>query len=621
MYKVGMVQPNFQTGPKHLNSWYLPYSLGCVWAYASKHDDISDNLAISEWVFQRPNIDDTVKKLQDCDVILASMYMWNIQYCYKLLKAVKQVNPCVKIIAGGPEIPWRDENFFSNHPYIDCVVINEGEQGVLSALRHILAKQELPKTIQFERTKNLDEFPSPYLTGVFDQLLADYPDVEWVPTLETDRGCPFKCTYCDWGGLTASKMYKFSMDRIRDEMFWCAERNMPYFSLTASNYGAFKRDLDIADIMIDCKKKTGNPEVVSASYAKNNTDAIFQIGRKLLDAGIQNAPAASFQTTTPQVLKNVKRDNMKINSVAEVTRKAKQYNLPMMTELIMGLPGETYESWLKVIDEMFINDIINMDIFYLQVLENAPMNVSDIEKFGLETFRAYDYYYETTSNIEEEIAAGTAESVGVIASTNTMPEEDMYKVSMYSWFVVGMHSYGLSTHIADYMYRMGIEYSDFYSTLMQYVRQDPVINTWFVEHKESYAVWKSSGHILQNIGGYKINGGWKGINSFMPIVQKNNYVDKMIELVSSFVTKFYNIDFSVLEDYRKLSPLTVKQYKQYIFDPVTVDLQSDILDCKQVIVEDRYNQYPSSLEKHLEFLFFGRRRSWQTNKISPVLDK
>lgn len=621
MLQVGLVQPNFQTGPKHLNSWYLPYSLGCIWSYVAQYKDISDNFAISEWVFQRPNISETVEKLQHCDVILASMYMWNIQYCYKLLKELKTVNPSIKVIAGGPEIPWRDPNFFDNHPYIDCVVVNEGEQGALDALRRILAGEELPKTMHFERMKNLDEFPSPYLTGVFDQLLIDYPDIEWVPTLETDRGCPFKCTYCDWGGLTASKMYKFHMDRIRDEMFWCAERNMPYFSLTASNYGAFKRDIEIADIMIECKNKTGNPEVVSASYAKNNTDAIFQIGRKLLDAGIQNAPAASFQTTTPHVLKNVKRDNMKINSVAEVTKKAKQYNLPMMTELIMGLPGETYESWLKVIDEMFINDIINMDIFYLQILENAPMNVSDMEKFDLKTFRAYDYYYETTSNIEEELAAGTAESVGVIASTSTMSEQDMYKVSMYSWFVVGMHSYGLSTQIADYMYKMGIEYSEFYTALMEYVRQDKIIDTWFNEHKDSYKIWKSTGHILQNIGGYKINGGWKGINSFMPILQKNEYVDKMIQMVSKFVETFYNVDPGVLVDYRTLAPLTVKQYGRYVTQPLTVDLMSDILDCKQVIVEDRYNHFPPTAENHLEFLFFGRRRSWQTNKISPVLDK
>jgi hypothetical protein len=442
-----------------------------------------------------------------------------------------------------------------------------------------------------------------------------------VPTIETDRGCPFKCTYCDWGSATASKMHKFHMQRIHDEINWCADNKMPYFNFTASNFGAFKRDLEIADYMIEANERTGNPAVLSASYAKNNIDAVYQIGRKLLDANIQNAPAASFQTTTPEVLKNVKRDNMKINSVAIVTQKAKEYNLPIMTELIMGMPGETYSSWLKVIDTMFEHNVINMDIFYLQLIENAPMNVEDKETFGMETFRAYDYFYETTSNVEQEIDNGTAESINIISSSSTLTEKEMYDLSKYSWFVVGMHSYGVTTLITDYMYRKAdIQYSEFYTALMEYVQTDPEISKWFEQHKEGYSLWKQTGYNLHTIGGYTIKGGWKGINSFMPIAQLNNYVPRLVELVIEFIGQ-YDIQHEVISDYKKLALLMPKQFDQYLLEPATIELTSDLLQTSAVTVSDRYNNFPKTADEHMDWLFFGRRRNWQTNLITPFNHK
>jgi len=622
MKTVGLVQPNFQTGPKHLNSWYLPYTLGCLWSYVYQYKDIQDNFKIHSWIFQRPLIGDAVEQLIECDVVFCSMYMWNINYCYKLLKTLKKLNPDIIIVAGGPEIPWRDKNFFNDHPYIDSIAINEGEQAALAVMRNIIADEDLPKTLQFERIKELDQLPSPYLTGVFDSLIEANPDIEWVPTIETDRGCPFKCTYCDWGSATASKMHKFHMQRIHDEINWCADNKMPYFNFTASNFGAFKRDLEIADFMIEANKRTGNPAVLSASYAKNNIDAVYQIGRKLLDANIQNAPAASFQSTTPEVLKNVKRDNMKINSVALVTQKAKEYNLPIMTELIMGMPGETYNSWMAVIDTMFENNVINMDIFYLQLIENAPMNVEDKETYGIETFRAYDYFYETTSDVEQEIDNGTAESINIISSSNTLTKEEMYNLSKFSWFVVGMHSYGVTTLIADYLYRKAnIQYSEFYASLMEYVQTDPEISKWFEQHKEGYSLWKQTGYNLHTIGGYTIKGGWKGINSFMPIAQLNNYVPRLVELVVDFIDQYANVPIEVINDYKKLALLMPKQFDQYITEPVTVKLTSDLLQTSAVTVKDRYNDFPKTADEHMDWLFFGRRRNWQTNLISPLNHK
>lgn len=46
-------------------------------------------------------------------------------------------------------------------------------------------------------------FPSPYLTGEFDEI----DPARWrSATIETNRGCPYGCTYCDWGSATLSRI-------------------------------------------------------------------------------------------------------------------------------------------------------------------------------------------------------------------------------------------------------------------------------------------------------------------------------------------------------------------------------------------------------------------------------
>ena len=616
MLKLGLIQPNFQTGPKHLNSFYLPYTLGCLWSYVSQYSDITDNFEIDAWLFDRPDLKVAVDKFSECDVIFASMYIWNAQYCYRLLSLLKQKNPDIIVVAGGPQIPWRNKNFFLDHPYIDSVVINEGEQAALHILRSIKSGDSLPKTLQFDRLKELDELPSPYLTGVFDELIAEHPDIEWVPTLETDRGCPFKCTFCDWGSATGSKMYKLNIDRIRSEINWFADNNMPYLSMTTSNFGAFKqRDKEVTNIIVECNKRTGMPTAISTSYGKNNADTVFEISKMLLDAGIQTGAAISFQSTTPEVLKNIKRDNMKINRVSEVTEKAKAYNMPVLTELIMGLPGETYDTWVDSVCEVFANRVINLDIFYLQLIENAPMNINDTDTYDLKSFKAYDYLYETTSLITQELSQGTAEVVNVIRSTSTMDEDDLFKVSEFSWIAVGCHCYGLTTHISDYLYdKKGISYREFYLGLLDHLKQDLTISSWFSDYHNVYQSWKAIGYTNNRIGGFPIQGGWQATNSFMPVVQFNNHLNKIVKLVIDYLER-YDLDNSVINDYKKIVPLYVKQYGNYLKSPKTLNLQSDLMDHESIVAYDRYNHFPENLKEHIDYMFYGRRRNWYLNVL------
>ena len=66
---------------------------------------------------------------------------------------------------------------------------------------------------------DLNEIPSPYLNGMLDEFFED----RWMPVLETNRSCPYRCTFCAWG-IGTQKLMRFSEERVLTEIEYIAER-------------------------------------------------------------------------------------------------------------------------------------------------------------------------------------------------------------------------------------------------------------------------------------------------------------------------------------------------------------------------------------------------------------
>ena len=618
MFNVTLVQPNFQTGPKHLNSYYLPYSVGALWSYLIQHSHIKENYQVDNWIFRRENLNDVVKRCKNTDIVFISLYIWNKNYCLMLGKILKQTYPNIKIILGGPEVPHRNPNFLKDNDYIDSIVIGEGELAVLDILDTYLQNKPLEQVYEHERIKDLN-LASPYTQGLFDNLLIEYPEIEWVPTLETDRGCPYSCTFCDWGSATASKMYKLYDERILADLEWVAKNKLPYLALTSSNFGIFKdRDLMITDMIVSTNKELGYPKGLSVSYAKNSNDTVLEIVKKFIDVNIQTGITLSLQTTTDEVLDNIKRKNMKINSIEDIIQSARDKNVPALTELILGMPGETTETWLSTLEDILIHQIETLDVYFLQLLVNSPMYVKQIREYDLETFNAYDFFYGVQNEkFEYDKEHKISESIEVIKSTNTINEEQMEDVATFTAFVLGFHMFGISNIIATYLYeKQGKSYLEFYKELYNFIiDKDPNLKNWIQQLKKGLQDWKKTGYMETTIDGVYIEG-WKFFHSLMPIIQNNNLETYYISLVEQFSKNFTTQD--VLDDYTKISNLQIKQFGSYIHESIHVTVKSDLFPAN-LIISDRYGDYLVKKEEHLDMLFFGRRRGWHLNKIS--LDK
>lgn len=330
-------------------------------------------------------------------IVLCSNYMWTREANLEISARIKRFSPQSIVIHGGPDTPAYPEackTYLERYPFIDYAVHGEGEQTLIDLLKTLankqnpeqvagigfLQKETLIKTAARLRSPDPNLFPSPYLNGVFDKL-------EWKSwnaiTLETNRGCPYACTFCDWGSATMQKMRCFEIERIRAEIEWMAQHKIPKLWIADSNFGIFERDLEITEIICELKERYGYPRLVITNYAKNTKQHLVDIIEMLVEHGLVGTGIVSLQTRDQETLKAVKRSNIKTTEYDRLRQTFESRHLPMSTQLMIGLPGSTKESF-KADLRFFFNQNIDVQIFRTVVLPNSPMAHPDyIREHGL----------------------------------------------------------------------------------------------------------------------------------------------------------------------------------------------------------------------------------------------
>jgi len=640
--KVSFVNPNFQQGPKEFNAYYLPYSPAILWSYVSQFKHITDKFELDTFIWKRDTIEDAIEKLKDSQIIGFSTYIWNRSYNNVLARELKKRNKDVLIFVGGPEPPITDLDFFDKFPYVDLAVKQEGEISFKKILETISVPgasfKSIPGLLVNDngklydtgpgiRIEKLDDIPSPYLTGVFDKLMTEHPEVRWNATLETNRGCPYQCTFCDWGSLTYNKVKKFNLERVYDELEWIGSHGLDFISLTDANFGIFpERDSLIADKLIEVQKKHGNPKAYTIAWAKNQKQEVVDIVRKLIyEGGSKMGLNLSVQSMDDNVLDIIKRKNLEMNKIEEVFEMCEQYSIPLYTELILGLPGETLQTWKDNFYKLFkAGNHTGITVYQAQLLENAEMNLTQKEQFKLEGKIVYDYLVGTYN--EHELKEG----IEVVVSTKDMPREDMIDAQVWSWFINTFHINGITNYISRVLYKLqGIEYSKFYELLYEYIQKDPWLNSEIERIRDHYSKWTEFGRIDHDpIQGMEIHG-WNLIHSTVINIQSENKHYHIFKLIDNFLYNNFNLDHDLhkelitfqkifLIDYNKISEYPkVLNFKHdipgYVQD--AVNLQSYFSCSYEFDFPEDKNQ---SLQRFCEQIFFARRRNfgkaWLTKK-------
>jgi len=629
--KISFVNPNFQQGPKELNAYYLPYSPGIIWSYVKQFDIIDQHFELDEFIWRRDPIEEVVERLKDNDIVGFSTYIWNRSYNNVLGRELKKANPKIFLFAGGPEPPVTDKYFFEAFPYLDICVKQEGEKAVKAILEQYITDKsygEIPgllvnysgvtvDTGQPNRINDLDTIPSPYLTDVFKPLMEKHPEIRWNATLETNRGCPYMCTFCDWGSLTYSKVKKFELERVYEELEWIGKNECDFVSLTDANFGIFpERDSLIADKLIEVQKKYNNPKAYTIAWAKNQKQEVVEIVRKLIfEGGSKMGLNLSVQSMDDNVLDIIKRKNLAMNKIQEVFDLCEKYSIPLYTELILGLPGETLETWKDNFYKLFLaGNHTGITVYQAQLLENAEMNLTQKAEYELEGKIVYDYLVGTYN--EHEVKEG----IEVIVSTKDMPRDKMIEAQVWSWFINTFHINGITNYISRFLYKHNnVEYKDFYENLYEHISRDEWFSKEIERIGEHYNNWTNNGKIdHEPIQGMEIHG-WNLIHSTVINLHAENKHNHVINLLYSFIRENYDLSDELVNELVNLQKFFLIDYNDIQNYPKTIKLSHDIIGYVQDDAEindtatyefDFPEDKDMSLQRFCEQIFFARRRNF-----------
>ena len=435
--------------------------------------------------------------------MLCSCYTWNWEITNLLAKKVKEINPQCTVIFGGPQVPlkyegdvplkWVNESkgsFFQDYPYVDIIVHQEGEYTVKGIFEEFLKEKDYSKvngletkyfrTPPAQRILDLDELPSPYLTNLVWELVEPVDNVDYIASWETNRGCPFQCTFCDWGSATKSKVRKRNIDILLQEIEWFADNKIPYVDICDANFGIFTdRDQTLAKKLKSEKISKGFPGRVGIAWAKASTEKIIPIAQELLDADLLRAVTLAVQSLDTNTLNIIKRSNIKFDIFSNLLQKFRAHKIENYTEIIMGMPGETLESYkqgLEQLMELFPRPVIF--IYNCGVFVNAPMNEPNyINAYGIKTIKSPIYLWHSSIYNRGNIP----EYDNITISANSFSNNDLKQMYLYGWVTQAFHSLGILEYIAKFYNQVfNLKYIKFYETFLDYCQNsDGLFNNEF----------------------------------------------------------------------------------------------------------------------------------------------
>ena len=385
----------------------IPINIGFIASYAKKIH--GNDINISLYKFPQ-TILDAIEK-DPPDIVALSNYSWNSNLAEMVAGFAKKHNPNVITVQGGTNFPHLKElqkDFLLQRPNTDFFVELEGENSFSELVRCVLEardgtnnihEQGIPGCVNIvpstrftnepvllkgdmpKRIKLLDEIPSPYLNGMLDRFF----DGRLTPFLETNRGCPFKCSFCHTGNDYYNKMNMFSVDRIAAEIEYLGpkmqELGIVNLHIADTNFGMIPRDKIICEMIAKSREKYGWPLYAMATTGKNSKDRIIEATQILGNTFRVNM---SVQSMDSNVLKNINRDNIKLDHYTAVNQILNERGRSSAGEVILGLPGETRESFLLGIKKILDAGVSMICSYSLMLLHGTKFKEPDYrEKFKI----------------------------------------------------------------------------------------------------------------------------------------------------------------------------------------------------------------------------------------------
>lgn len=415
-----------------LSNACMPLGVGYMKAVMDR-----DLPAVESRIFARPEALLEAMDERLPQVLLVSNYVWNESLAWHFVSEMKRRSPATLTVMGGPNLPMEPERqraYLDHGDGLDAYVMGEGDllaTEIVSRWLEVemdhqaLRARGLPSCIHrdvdgevviaepWQRSRNIEHIPSPWTTGVMDEFF----DGKMIPLLETNRGCPFTCTFCVQGTAYYNRIAHFDEERVKADLTYVARKvhtecpQMGALTIADPNYGMYERDVTIAEHLGKLKKQYKWPSIIDASSGKNAPEKIIR--------AVEQASGAltilhAVQSMDEDVLRNVKRSNIRIDAYEDVSVHLRSRGLRSVSQTILGLPGETLSSHLTALDQLMDSGIDSLQNFQLLLIQGSEMETAATrEEYGFETMfrlspRGFGEFGDARVFDTEEVVVGTA---------------------------------------------------------------------------------------------------------------------------------------------------------------------------------------------------------------------
>jgi len=348
-----------------LNSRYTHTSIALRYLYANLNE-FQKNAKILEF-----SINDAIQTIaeklliDEPNIIGIGVYIWNVSFVSELIHILKKVSPKTTIILGGPEV--THEPFRVNLDDADFIIQGEGDLAFYKLCKKIFNKNQPNEKIIKMSMPTLKELELPYKYYTDEDIQNRYIYVE------ASRGCPFECEFC----LSSmdEKVRAFDIDKLLKEfeVLWQrGARNFKFIDRT------FNLNIKTASRLLDFFLQKEPPyfahfEVVPDHFPSSLKEKIAKFGHGALQLEI------GIQTLSPTIAKNISR-NLNLEKIKQnISFLQNETSAHIHLDLIVGLPGESLESFGKNLDKLVSLSSCEIQIGILKKLSGTYINRHDIE--------------------------------------------------------------------------------------------------------------------------------------------------------------------------------------------------------------------------------------------------
>jgi len=297
-------------------------------------------------------------------------YVWHEPLTQTLLNTLKQEQFPGRVILGGPQISYTKHGLEKYYPQADVFIRGYGEDALAKLW---LSEQEKPPIagvhyagepdLGQSANVDLEHLPSPYLTGI----IRPQPFIRW----ETQRGCPFRCAFCQHresdAGMTRRKLQS---SRVKEETQCNLENPIindiavldPTFN-SGPHYIAILHQLVegkyTGKLALQCRIEMIRDEFLEAVEALNKTAHV------VLEFGLQ--------TIHPTEAKIIQRPN-NLTKVRRILSQTRDRRIATEVSLIFGLPNQTVQSFKESIEFCKDYGVPTIYAYPLMLLRGTPLH-------------------------------------------------------------------------------------------------------------------------------------------------------------------------------------------------------------------------------------------------------